>query len=330
MFDGETGENVGRLLDVPEGALGVRQSDALFMHVKWLPEVFARLPFKGKAAAVGASAAPREVEGSYMPCFLAGVSHGAVLARGLGVPFHKFSHQQGHVAAAAWSAGRTDLLETPFLCWHLSGGTTELLKVTPCPAAPAPPDAGPQPGEDPSPPDAGPQPGEDPSRPAATQMSPSKKSVTCEILGGTTDVSAGQLIDRAGNMLNMKFPSGEALDILAMGDERCEGYVPKVDACEFSLSGVEHKMKAMVAAGRTPGEIAYFVFRAVTSAVGTATGNARKRYGDLPVLYSGGVASSRFMRRELPDGIYAQPKYSSDNAMGIAILTFREIEIDGG
>ena len=84
LFDGVSGYNLGRLLDVPEGALGLRQSDALFQHVKHLPEIFAALRAEGRLdgciAAVGASTKPRWVEGSYMPCFLAGESQGRGIA----------------------------------------------------------------------------------------------------------------------------------------------------------------------------------------------------------------------------------------------------------
>ena len=133
-FDGRTGRNSGRLLEVRPGELGLRQSDALFQHVKRLPEVISALTGEEGLTglqAVGASTRPRAVEGSYMPCFLAGASQGQVLSQVLGVPFYAFSHQQGHLAAAAWSAGRLDLLDRPFLAWHLSGGTTELLRVEP-------------------------------------------------------------------------------------------------------------------------------------------------------------------------------------------------------
>ena len=134
VFDGAEGRNQGRLLEVRPGELGLRQSDALFQHVKHLPEVVEALLGEGglgTVQAVGASTRPRAVEGSYMPCFLAGASQGQVLSQVLGVPFYAFSHQQGHLAAAAWSAGRLDLLDRPFLAWHLSGGTTELLRVEP-------------------------------------------------------------------------------------------------------------------------------------------------------------------------------------------------------
>jgi len=90
VFDGGRGWNEGRLLDVRPGELGLRQSDALFQHVKRLPELFHQLREQGVLTdiqAVGASTRPRAVEGSYMPCFLAGTSQGRGLADTLGVPF---------------------------------------------------------------------------------------------------------------------------------------------------------------------------------------------------------------------------------------------------
>ncbi|SHI08206.1 N6-L-threonylcarbamoyladenine synthase [Sporobacter termitidis DSM 10068] len=285
VFDGETGMNSGRLLDVAPGQLGLRQSDALYAHIRRLPSVTAALDLReAEVAAVGASTKPREAEDSYMPCFLAGASHGAVLAKVLGVPFFEFSHQQGHIAAAAWSAGRADLLETPHLAWHLSGGTTELLYV----------------------------------KPAGT-------AVTCEVIGGTTDISAGQLIDRAGQLLGLRFPSGKALDKLAQTAAGGDFYAPKTTGLEFSLSGAEHKMKQLKESGADAADVAYFTIMSVIAAVRRATENAASKYGDLPVLFSGGVASNALLRQTLSGGIYAEPQYSTDNALGVAILTYRAV-----
>ena len=64
VFDGTEGVNAGRLLEVPQGALGLRQSDALFQHVKRLPELFDRLreaDCLGNIRAVAASTRPRAV-----------------------------------------------------------------------------------------------------------------------------------------------------------------------------------------------------------------------------------------------------------------------------
>ena len=127
FFDGEGGENCSRLLPVRQGELGLRQSDAVFAHIKSLPELSGRLFShiqKDAITAVGVSTRPRAVEGSYMPCFMVGYSHAKLLSDALGVPLAEVSHQQGHVAASLWSAGRLDLLEKTHLAWHLSGGTT--------------------------------------------------------------------------------------------------------------------------------------------------------------------------------------------------------------
>lgn len=293
VFDGEEGRNQGRLLEVRPGELGLRQSDALFQHVKHLPEVVEALLGEeglGIVQAVGASTRPRAVEGSYMPCFLAGASQGQVLSQVLGVPFYAFSHQQGHLAAAAWSAGRLDLLDRPFLAWHLSGGTTELLRV--------------EPEED-------------------------GVAVRAEILGGTSDISAGQLIDRTGVLLGLPFPAGKGVEKLSRQAQKREYYKVKVNGLTFSLSGMENKVRQMVQRGEEPAEIAWFAQETVCRVVQARTKAAMEQYPGLPVLCSGGVASNGRLKellRQNCGALFAQPQFSTDNAMGTAILTWRALE----
>ena len=293
VYDGEEGRNQGRLLEVRPGELGLRQSDALFQHVKHLPEVVEALLGEeglGTVQAVGASTRPRAVEGSYMPCFLAGASQGQVLSQVLGVPFYAFSHQQGHLAAAAWSAGRLDLLDRPFLAWHLSGGTTELLRV--------------EPEED-------------------------GVAVRAEILGGTSDISAGQLIDRTGVLLGLPFPAGKGVEKLSRQAQKREYYKVKVNGLTFSLSGMENKVRQMVQRGEEPAEIAWFAQETVCRVVQACTKAAMEVYPGLPVLCSGGVASNGRLKellRQNCGALFAQPQFSTDNAMGTAVLTWRALE----
>ena len=116
-----------RLLDVKEGARGLRQSDALFLHIKNLPELIESLECDlSGVSAVGASYAPRNVEGSYMPVFLGGAGAGKMIAKTLNVPYYEFSHQEGHIKAGLFSQ---DIDEDEFYSVHMSGGTTEILKV---------------------------------------------------------------------------------------------------------------------------------------------------------------------------------------------------------
>ena len=293
-FDGTDGQNVSALLPVKEGALGLRQSDAVFSHIKSLPELSGRLFSHIEASdivAVGVSTRPRAVEGSYMPCFTVGFSHAKMLSDVLGAPLYTFSHQQGHVAACLWSAGRLDLMDQPHIAWHLSGGTTELLLVE-----------------------------------------PDGYNVRCTRIGGTTDISAGQLIDRAGQMLNLSFPAGKHLDILSEEAEDDSLFSVKCNELEFSLSGVQNKIQSYYASSNSPVETAAYTLRCMTEAVRKATKNAKKIYPDLPVVFSGGVASNRMLRKKMAcfDPIFALPQYSTDNAMGVAILAYRAMEKDHG
>lgn len=126
--DGEITVNERKLLPVAEGERGLRQSDALFAHTVSLPERLAALAGKIPTA-VGASDVPRDLPGSYMPCFLAGVAAASAAAVSAGVPLFRFSHQAGHIAAALYSCRREDLHKSRFLAFHVSGGTTEVVLV---------------------------------------------------------------------------------------------------------------------------------------------------------------------------------------------------------
>lgn len=286
-FDGTAGESYGRLLEVKPGELGLRQSDALFQHVKWLPEI-AEQAFQNLSGimAIGASTRPRAVEGSYMPCFLAGESQGRVLASALHVPFYAFSHQQGHLAAILHTSGRLDLMKGEFLAWHLSGGTTELLHVSP--------------------------------------------DLDCEKIGGTSDISAGQLIDRTGKLLGIPFPAGKGIDALSHG-VTVKPFSVKVKNMTFSLSGMQNKTQQLLERGTPREEISSFVLMTCCEAVKKATKEAKNIYGDLPVVFSGGVASNSMLRAAMEPlgGIFGPPKYSTDNALGIAVLTYLAENKDG-
>ena len=294
-FDGEKGDNAGKLLEVPEGALGLRQSDALFQHVKRMPEIMEALKGTGMPKdliGVGASTRPREVEGSYMPCFLAGESQARAMATALELPFFPCSHQQGHIAAAAWSAGRMDLLDKPHLVWHLSGGTTELLHVV-----------------------------------------PDGVMVKAECIGGTSDISAGQLIDRTGKRLGLAFPAGKAVDALSLQAEKKERFKVKVKACTFSFSGIENKMNALADQGWAPADICWYVLASVIYGVEQVTKQALELYPGLPVLCAGGVASNQLLRQTMvktSGAVFAEPRFSTDNAMGVAILTWRQLNLNKG
>ena len=289
-FDGTDGVNCSKLLPVKAGELGLRQSDAVFHHTKSLPELSGRLFSNMEAdgiTAIGVSTRPRAVDGSYMPCFMVGYSHAKLLAEAYHVPLVECSHQQGHVAASLWSAGRLDLLDEPHLAWHLSGGTTELLLVE-----------------------------------------PEGKNVKCTRIGGTTDISAGQLIDRTGQLLGLPFPAGKHVDALSHDAKNRDLFKVKCPDMEFSLSGVQNKVTAYFESYQDSVETAGYALRCVCHAVYTATQNAMQVYPGLPVVFSGGVASNAMLREKIAPlkPVFAKPEFSTDNAMGVAVLAYRQME----
>ncbi len=275
-----------RLLPVAPGSLGLRQSDALFAHTKALPELLRGLWTErpdAPVAAVGVSARPRTREGSYMPCFLAGIAAAQSAASALGVRLYEFSHQQGHIAAAAYGAGACELLRRPFLAWHLSGGTTELLLVEPDGA-----------------------------------FIPQET-----IIGGSTDIAAGQLVDRAGVAMGLGFPAGPALERLTEGAAEQKGFAVRVSDARFSLSGMENKVQEQLRQGTPHEDTAMFVMATITRTIVRATLQAQEKYPGLPVLCAGGVMSNRMIQnamRQRFDAYIAPPEYASDNALGTALL----------
>ena len=286
-FDGTNSLNCSKLLPVKQGELGLRQSDAVFAHIKSLPELSGRLfsdVVSTSIEAVGVSTRPRAVEGSYMPCFMVGYSHAKLLSDQLRVPLVEVSHQQGHVAASLWSAGRLDLMDAPHLAWHLSGGTTELLLVE-----------------------------------------PDGWNVRCTRIGGTTDISAGQLIDRTGQLLDLPFPSGKHVDALSTEVRLSETFRVKCPGMEFSLSGVQNKVQQFYSRTQDKKETAAYCLRCVAEAVYLASEHAIQNYPGLQIVFSGGVASNTLLRRRIStlSPIFSEPQYSTDNAMGVAVLTNR-------
>lgn len=122
------------LLKVKPGTCGLRQSEAVFQHVRNLPLLLNEFRGELTVSAVAVSDRPRPVAGSYLPVFQVGSSYGEFYARMMGVPFIKTSHQEGHLRAVLLDQPEWLTTGQAFLAWHISGGTTELLKVLPLPS----------------------------------------------------------------------------------------------------------------------------------------------------------------------------------------------------
>lgn len=279
--------NLKRPLPVKDGACGLRQSDAVFAHVKNLPSLMQDLSDLLKdhhVLAVGVSARPRDAEGSYMPCFLAGVSAAHALAAPLRIPVYELSHQNGHIMAAAYSSGQADrLLKGKFAAFHVSGGTTEVLAVT-----------------------------------------PSDRDFSVDMVGGTRDLNAGQVIDRVGVMMGLAFPCGRELERLAGENVRP---LPrprvKVEDGFCNLSGLENIARKLWEETGDRSFVSAYVLSCIGETLRLLTAQLDERCGALPIVYAGGVMSNHYLQAVLsarPDTCFAEPQFSADNAAGVALL----------
>ncbi|MBR4891434.1 MAG: peptidase M22 [Clostridia bacterium] len=275
-----------KLLPVKEGEKGIRQSDAVFHHTVQLPQLINDLTnkFNGKISSVGVSVKPCNEEGSYMPCFLTGISTAQAVSSFMNIPLYKFSHQDGHIAAALYSADKLDLIGKEFFAFHISGGTSQVLK-----------------------------------------FSPFDKYYNTKIISDSLDLKAGQAIDRVGLMLGLAFPCGPELEKLAL---KSSMPLKKVKVFrrdgKFSLSGVENKCKKMFDDGEKPEDIAFYCINYIRSALDDTVKEIIEKFGEFPLVFSGGVMSNSIIRNDFIsryNAYFAEPQYSSDNACGIAILS---------
>ena len=118
------------------------------------------------------------------------------------------------------------------------------------------------------------------------------------------------------------------MDALSKEASMTETFKVKCPGMEFSLSGVQNKVQQFHEKNGAPAETAAYALRCVAGAVYQATQNALKAYPGMRVVFSGGVASNSMLRERIAplDPIFSQPQYSTDNAMGVAVLAYRAQE----
>ena len=285
-LSGELVANIKKPLPVKSGECGLRQSEAVFAHIKNLPMIMdeVRLALDGRIpCCVGVSEKPRNIESSYMPCFLSGVAAAQSISAALNVPLYKFSHQCGHIMAAIYSSGAYSLLGGEFGAFHISGGTTELLNV---------------------------------------KWADSGFDTT--LVGGTKDLNAGQIVDRIGVHLGMPFPAGPHLEISALEYEgKIPSRKVSVDGTYANLSGLENMAKKLYESGGDVSQTAAFVFDYLGNSIVRMCQNYIEVYGDMPFVFAGGVMCNSIIRHKIQrylNAYFAEPSMSADNAVGIAAL----------
>lgn len=286
------------VLQVKEGKKGLAQSEMVFEHTRNLPELIEKLTFaEFLVRGIGVSVTPRSLENSYMPAFLVGKSVARSLATALNVPLYQTSHQENHLYAGLWSAGLR--LNQPLLVAHLSGGTTELLKVSRLDNA-------------------------------INDLAKNK----FELLAATLDISAGQFIDRIGVEIGLKFPTGRYLEQLAEKAILKNLEFPiAVRKCAISFSGpCTAAMRFLQKQQADKAEIAYGVLNTVAISLYRSLRYLAKEHKIKQLLLVGGVASNKHIRDYLKLNLqkynvavyWAQPEFSADNAVGCAVFAKRE------
>lgn len=283
-----------RVLEVPLGERGLSQSEALFQHIRNLPQLMQSLSqsvdLRG-IKAVGVSTRPRPVEGSYMPVFLGGEQSAIIVASTLQVPLYSLSHQEGHMMAGIFSSEFRPAVGQKFFLVHFSGGTSEVILTEKC--------------------DQG--------------------KYHLKLYAYGNDLHAGQFVDRIGVLLGLTFPTGAALERLAAS---YQGEVPKIKTWakgrEFSFSGQETAIRRLLEQGLEHGAAARAVEETVARTMIKVLSRAMEETGVADILLVGGVMSNQFiadtLKRKLPQAClwFAKPKYASDNAVGIAALTLEQ------
>ena len=278
--------NIKKLLHVNDGECGLRQSDAVFAHIKNLPDVLAEADSvlaDRQVLAVGYSSKPRNVEGSYMPCFLCGVDTAFAFKAGRGIETFSFSHQCGHISAALTSSNAWSITESPFIAFHVSGGTTEVLLCK-----------------------------------------RNEDGFFTEIVGGTNDLNAGQAIDRVGVMMGMRFPCGVELEKEALKySGKVQNVKISVKDGLCNLSGLENLSAKLYKEHGDKTQTSAFVLSFICKTLYKMAEDVREKHGHLPIVFGGGVMSNKIIRSKLEllgDVYFAEPSLSADNAVGIAEL----------
>ena len=284
--DGAELANIKYPLPVKEGERGLRQSDALFSHTVQLPTAIDRAKEAigaRRILAVGVSTRPRNVEGSYMPCFLAGVSAATALALGAGVPLYRFSHQCGHIMAALYSSGSEFLLSSPFYGAHVSGGTTELLRVE-----------------------------ADGAGFIATCIGGTKDLNAGQLIdrvGVAMGLSfpCGPAIEKLALSCKEKVPKR----------------APRLDGTYVNFSGAENLSLSLFSKTQDKSLTAAFLLSHIGEGLSRATRACMDTYGEAPIIFAGGVMSNSILKERLGkefSAFFADPAHSADNAVGIAVL----------
>lgn len=325
------------MLEVKANSKGLRQSEAVFQHVNNLGLLSDRIKSFGDKfviEGVCSSIKPRPVENSYMPVFNVGYNFGKLLSSIHGCKFYETTHQENHIEASLLNSKLKN--NNKFISVHMSGGTTEILLIT---------------KHDNN------YDTNDKDLDVITKISTktnldaiakinTKKDdksklynnfgYNINIIGGSKDISFGQLIDRIGVKLGYKFPSGKYLDENALNcNLKIEsGLKTSVKEGYMNLSGLENQVNKIIDDNRDDINkdkkeyISKLVLDSVVRNMFKSLIYLCEAYNVEEVVFAGGVSASKYVLKELSLKLrkncikahFTEPQYSTDNAVGCAII----------
>lgn len=276
-----------KMLEVPKGGRGLRQSEAVFSHIKNLRELFCGIGMPmDDLTAVAFSEKPCPTQDSYMPVFCVGASHAAAVAAAAGAELYSLTHQHGHIYSALLD---NDIDDGQYGAFHVSGGTLDILKVN------------------------------------------INNGIVADIrtLGGSLDITCGQLIDRAGVAAGLTFPSGSEMEKLYVSG------APKlavhVEGLSANLSGAETQALRRLASGENAAIVCSAVIDCVSRTLTRLLVNTADFCGFKSFLFTGGVICNTIIRENIKNVcaenslgcMFAQKHLCSDNACGLALAAER-------
>ena len=138
-------------------------------------------------------------------------------------------------------------------------------------------------------------------------------------------MNAVQAIDRIGVSMGLTFPCGPALELLA-AENTVKTPKPRISVKDgvCNLSGLENMAQKLLDQTDSKPLVAAFVLDFIAETLRAMAAFAREQYGDLPILFAGGVMSNRIIAKKLSAYLgqtyFAKPAFSADNAAGIALL----------
>lgn len=292
------------MLEVKENCKGLRQSEAVFQHVNNLGVISEKiydLIKKYKVCAVCVSTKPRPLDESYMPVFTVGHNFAKLLTSMINCPLYETTHQENHIEASFFTNDIKN--KDKFLSIHMSGGTTEILLVST---------------------------NNNLIGISNKENNPNNKSkYNIEIVGGTKDISFGQLIDRTGVKLGYRFPAGKYIDENAINCNLKieQGLKTSVKGGYMNLSGLENQVEKLIQ-NKSKEYISKVVLDSVVRNLDKSIEYISKTYKMNEVVFAGGVSASKYVSSELSlklrkkglQAYFTKPEYSTDNAVGCAII----------